>query len=160
MTAGRISSSLPFIKKNAVQALTKEYKTTPDAIKGISSSLMAAYKDNKDQNLVREAIIEVQRIYSQNFFPEMKVNWRTYPNNLGHTIFPGCYRCHDGQHTSSDGRTISHDCNACHTIIAEGSGEKPTTISPEGLEFQHPVDIGDVWKEINCSECHTGSLTE
>ena len=70
------------------------------------------------------AVAEVQKIYSQNFFPEMKVNWRAYPNNIGHTIFPGCYRCHDGKHKSAEGKVITHDCKACHTIISQGNGEK------------------------------------
>jgi hypothetical protein len=27
--------------------------------------------------------------------------------------------------------------------------------SDKSLEFQHPVDIGEAWKEGNCSECHS-----
>ena len=34
----------------------------------------------------------------------MKVTWGTYPNNIGHNNFPGCFRCHDGNHTSKDGQ--------------------------------------------------------
>ena len=26
----------------------------------------------------------------------------------------------------------------------------------KGLEFQHPEDIGDTWKETGCYECHSG----
>jgi hypothetical protein len=86
----------------------------------------------------------------------MKVNWLAYPNNIGHSIFPGCYRCHDGKHVSDTGKAISHDCNSCHTIIAQGPDSKSGTINIGGLEFVHPVDIGDMWKETNCTECHTG----
>ena len=28
----------------------------------------------------------------------MKVKWATYPNNIGHTFFNGCFRCHDDNH--------------------------------------------------------------
>jgi hypothetical protein len=156
MSTGRIKTSLPFIKKNAVDILTAEYKTTPEAMKKIEASMREMYKDFGDKKLVQETTKQIQKIYSQNFFPEMKVNWKVYPNNIGHTLFPGCYRCHDGQHVSSDGQVISHDCRSCHTIIAQGNGEKLKSIAPEGLEFEHPVDIGDVWKEMNCAECHTG----
>ena len=91
----------------------------------------------------------------------MKVNWKAYPNNIGHSIFPGCYRCHDGKHVNSAGTAISHDCNSCHIIIGQGKEDgKSDQISPQGLEFEHPVDIGEMWKEMNCTECHTGSLTE
>jgi nitrate/TMAO reductase-like tetraheme cytochrome c subunit len=148
MATGRISPKIPNIKKLAVEALTAEYATTGEAMQKIAEKVPA------------EAVAEVQKIYRQNFFPSMKVNWRVYPNNIGHTIFPGCYRCHDGKHKSADGRVISHDCNACHTILAQGRGEQLQQISAAGFEFQHPTDIADMWKEINCAECHTGALTQ
>ena len=156
MGTGHLDTSIPFIKMNAVEVLTVEYKSSSEALKKIEASMLEKYKDFPDKTKVQKAVKEVQRIYSQNFFPEMKVDWRSYPNNVGHTIYPGCYRCHDGKHASSEGKIISHNCTSCHTIIAQGNEEPPKTISPEGLEFEHPVDIGDVWKEMNCSECHTG----
>jgi len=39
----------------------------------------------------------VKRVYHQNFFPEMRVSWQAYPDNIGHKEFPGCFRCHDGK---------------------------------------------------------------
>ncbi|MCP5120739.1 MAG: hypothetical protein GY953_58850 [bacterium] len=51
-------------------------------------------------------------------FPEMEVDWGTYPDHIGHTDFPGCFRCHDDMHNSSDGKTINQDCSACHEILA------------------------------------------
>lgn len=147
MATGRIDPKLPSVKKNAVEALTGDYKTSEEALQKIAAKL-------KDYDA--KTVAEVQTIYSQNFFPEMNVNWRKYPNNIGHTIFPGCYRCHDGKHKSAEGKVVAHDCNSCHTIIAQGSGDKLASISPQGLEFQHPSDIGDLWKEMNCAECHNG----
>ena len=146
LRTGRIDPKLPNVKKLAVEALTAEYKTTDEALKGIAAKVPAA------------AVAEVQKIYQENFFPEMKVSWRQYPNNIGHTIFPGCYRCHDGKHKSPDGKVISHDCNTCHAIIAQGSSEQSKQVNAAGFEFQHPVDIGDMWKEQNCAECHNGGL--
>jgi hypothetical protein len=32
--------------------------------------------------------------------------------------------------------------------------DKDLRISLDGVKYQHPVDIGDAWKEMNCSECH------
>jgi cytochrome c2 len=55
-------------------------------------------------------------LFERNIFPEMKVSWGTYPNNLGHTVFPGCFRCHDDNHRTEDGKVISQDCGLCHTI--------------------------------------------
>jgi cytochrome c2 len=147
MATGRIDPKIPYVKKLAVEALTAEYRTTEEAMQKIAETVPAA------------AASEVQKIYKANFFPEMKVNWRAYPNNIGHTIFPGCYRCHDGKHKSADGQTISHDCKSCHIILAQGRGDQLGKISADGLEFEHPTDIADMWKEMNCAECHTGALT-
>jgi hypothetical protein len=32
--------------------------------------------------------------------------------------YPGCFRCHDGSHTSKDGKTLSNDCSLCHNLLA------------------------------------------
>ena len=37
---------------------------------------------------IRKAGAQIAAIYNENAFPELKVTWGTYPNNLGHTI-PG-----------------------------------------------------------------------
>jgi hypothetical protein len=156
MSTGRISTDLPYIKRTATAILTSEYETTAMALTVIEDSLAAEYSDWENPAEVTEATNAVQAIYQDNFFPEMKVDWQVYPDNLGHTIFPGCYRCHDGQHVSSQGEVISKDCNSCHIIIAQGNGEAAETISADGLEFQHPIDISEMWKMVNCAECHTG----
>ncbi|MDZ7292131.1 MAG: hypothetical protein ONB44_19835 [candidate division KSB1 bacterium] len=96
----------------------------------------------------------VQDIYLKNNFPFMKSSWRVYPNHIGHYLSAGCYRCHDGKHQSTDGRKITHDCNACHLIIAQGDGVTVDETNLRGLEFKHPIDIGDAWKETSCHECH------
>ena len=62
-------------------------------------------------------------IYDGNVFPAMGVNWGTYPNNLGHMDFPGCFRCHDGNHKSGE-KEITQDCNTCHSLLAMEE-EKP-----------------------------------
>ena len=47
----------------------------------------------------------VKGIYLHHVFPDMKVTWGTHPNNIGHEDSVGCFRCHDGSHSSADGRT-------------------------------------------------------
>jgi hypothetical protein len=59
-------------------------------------------------------------IYQRNVFPDLKVTWGTYPNNLGHTDDPGCFRCHDASHLTADKKTITQDCNACHQARGDG----------------------------------------
>jgi hypothetical protein len=51
-------------------------------------------------------------IYNRNVFPHLNVTWGTYPNNLGHTDAPGCFRCHE------DTKQIANDCNLCHQMVA------------------------------------------
>ncbi len=123
MNEGRISTTLPFIKKKAVEALRAEYPSREVAGERISAALTEfyrtsypqVYKDHRTQ--VEAAADNVTRIYLRNIFPEMRVTWGTHPNNLGHQDFPGCFRCHDGSHTSSDGRVIKNDCDTCHNIL-------------------------------------------
>ncbi len=124
MSEGRISASLPFIKKKAVEVLRVDYPDRDSAAKRIVDELDGFYREQypdvyRDKRaLVEAAGASVKAIYLRNVFPEMKVAWGTYPNNIGHEDFPGCFRCHDDKHKSADGKTISQDCSACHAILA------------------------------------------
>jgi hypothetical protein len=119
---GEISRDLPFARREAVEALKAEYPDRATAERQIDqriktfygqnyASLVPAHGANID-NLVRAA----QRLYARNVFPAMKVTWGTHINNLGHMDFPGCFRCHDDQHKTADGRVIKQDCELCHEI--------------------------------------------
>jgi hypothetical protein len=57
-------------------------------------------------------------IYNRNVFPDLNVTWGTYPDNLGHTDFPGCFRCHDERKQSGSDQTLTQDCSACHEMLA------------------------------------------
>ncbi len=117
LDSGVISPSLPYIKKVAVEALRKVYKSQDDAAAGIKAAIEGYYKTG-DRAMIDRATRAVIAIYDRNVFPQMKVTWGSYPNNLGHMDFPGCFRCHDGTHVSSDGRTIPNDCDTCHRTLA------------------------------------------
>jgi hypothetical protein len=107
---------------------------------------------------VREAIAGVQEIFGYNIFPEMGVSWAAYPDNIGHFTDPGCMRCHDGSLESEDGVAISRECRTCHLILSQGSGENTEfSTSREGLDFRHPEDIDEEWRETGCYECHDGT---
>jgi hypothetical protein len=82
----------------------------------------------------------------------MKTNWQTHPNNIGHLYFAGCFRCHDGDHVSKDGKVITNNCNVCHTMIYDSAGppEKNVKTGP----FQHPVDLGGLAEKHKCEFCH------
>jgi cytochrome c2 len=96
----------------------------------------------------------VQRLYETNVFPEMKTDWRSHPNNIGHLYFPGCARCHDGEHVSAEGTPVRSECEICHTILKQTEGGKRVAVA-RGQSFRHPVEIGDL-SAAACSACHTG----
>jgi nitrate/TMAO reductase-like tetraheme cytochrome c subunit len=158
----RLDASLPFIKQEAVTVLTANYATTDEAQRGIAKGLDDFYESRypdvaKSKQLeIRNAVAEVQQIFQHTTFPEMKLNWQTHPNNLGHYYFGGCFRCHDGQHVSADGRVISRDCNQCHSVMSQTEGTTNVMAAP-GQTFQHPVDLGDL-TQVNCADCHTGGV--
>jgi hypothetical protein len=160
LLAKRIDVSLPYIKQQGVTALTAKYATTEEAVEGIAKAIESFYESKypdltKSKELeIRNAVKELQRIYRDTTFPEMKVDWRTHPNNIGHFYFNGCFRCHDGQHVSADGQVISKDCQACHVVLSQSESEQ-TMSSVSGVPFKHPIDLGDL-TQVNCSDCHTG----
>ncbi len=157
--SGRIDPGLPYLKKTAVELLSKSYKTNAEAFKAIADGITGYYAQNypavsvsKSAEL-KKAVQEVQGIYSRNFFPEMKTQWNTHPDNIGHFYSPGCFRCHDGKHKSADGRVISKDCNLCHRVLDQKQENIPA--GKKVTDFVHPADIGDALTTTNCSECHT-----
>jgi hypothetical protein len=163
ISGGFISADLPGIKRRAVEAMTAGYESDEVALRGIANFITNEYKAghpdfyNQNRSKIDKAILAIQQAYSQNIFPYMNVDWSKYPNNIGHFTYPGCMRCHEGLHKSEEGLVISHDCNACHSILSQGfAGEVVHAETQEGLEFKHPEDIFEAWKEMGCYECHTG----
>lgn len=124
LASGEISASLPFVKKKGVELLKQNYANHAEAAARIPTALAEFYQQSypgvyeKQGPDISKAAQALVAIYSRNVFPQMKVTWGTYPNNIGHTDFTGCFRCHDNQHTSADGRTIPQDCSTCHNLLA------------------------------------------
>jgi len=144
LALGEIAAGLPYIKKKSVELLKANYATSAEAAAKLQPALAAFYQQNypdlyaaRSQE-IHQAGEAVLAIYNRNVFPELKVTWGTYQNNLGHTDFPGCLRCHDGSHTTTDGKTITQDCNTCHEPLAMDEA------SPEVLKT---LGIADrIWK--------------
>lgn len=155
MASGALSTSLPNIKRSAVQALMqKDIKTADLAPQKIADFLTAKYKDSP---ALPATIAEVQRIYSQTIFPERKADWRIYPTNIGHKDWPGCFRCHDDKHKTAAGETVrASDCTSCHAIIAQGKGTDLAAMNPAGLVFKHPG--GEYDADLTCTDCHNGGI--
>lgn len=162
MAINTIDPALPFIKQQGVQVLTADYKKSDEARAAIADKVNAFYRDKYPQvassrpEAVAAAVTELQRIYSTTFFPEMKVNWQTHPNNIGHFYSTGCFRCHDGNHVSKEGKVISKDCNSCHSLAAQEEGKERLAAIPN-QSFKHPIDLGDM-TAVNCADCHSGGV--
>lgn len=124
---GSIPRELPFIKRQAVEVVSAKYPDSKTAKEAIASSLTTWYQANQatlvaaNPELLAKAIAGVQEAYAQNVFPEMNIGWGTYVTQIGHgeEFDHGCFRCHDDQHKSADGKVISGDCNTCHTLLAQ-----------------------------------------
>jgi len=160
---GRLDRRLPYLKREAIRLLAASYPSEKDAQAAILTGLAdfyqreypAVYRDKAVA--IQHATAELQRIYARNVFPDMRVDWRAHPNHIGHLNAQGCFRCHDGLHKSRDGTVVTKDCNACHTILAQGPPEDVATKKLEAQPFRHPVDVGMDVSELACSDCHTGT---
>lgn len=124
MVHGSPSRTLPYVHKEGLALIQGKYRSQAEAGRKITDALEGYYKTNypsvwtSERATVESAAKSLVNIYDQNVFPQMKVTWGTYPNNIGHMDYPGCFRCHDGMHTAKNGKTIPNDCTTCHNIIA------------------------------------------
>ena len=129
LVTGDIPTSIPYIKRQALEVITKKYDSTEEAKNTIATELRAWYKENypdlveNNAPLLEQAIKGVQQAFTENCFPEMRIYWNTYKNFLGHRDDSGCFRCHDDEHETEAGETISQDCDLCHVILAEDEAE-------------------------------------
>jgi nitrate/TMAO reductase-like tetraheme cytochrome c subunit len=171
MTDGRIDPSLPQIKLQSMNILTAGYPTL-DAADAAAASLHDFYRLNYPEvadakaTEIDEAVDEVQLIYRLAATPEMKVTALTYPDNVGHTDFPGCFRCHDGAHFKVvDGavstQAIPFKCDTCHTFPQIGEvtslpmGEAPETHDDGLWVFNHgQVAPAEDPGGTSCGVCH------
>ncbi len=139
MASGFVSPELPFMRKKAVELLKADYSDRETARRRIMDGVTSFYRANypsvydSRRALVERSAENVANIYLRNVFPAMKMNWGVHPNNLGHNDSPGCFRCHDGSHVSSDGQAISNDCSACHDLLAVEE-QNPKILSDLGVK--------------------------
>ena len=140
MAEGAVSPDLPWVHKEGLQLLKANYATEEEASTQIPLQLAAFYRSQNPDVLatkaaaVKSAGDELVTLYSQNVFPYMKVTWGTHPNHIGHMAYPGCFRCHDGDHATGDGKTtITQDCAACHNLLAVDEA-KPKVLADLGIQ--------------------------
>ena len=173
LSVGTIDPSLPYIKREGMRILWSSFPDDEAADAEIDR-LADFYRLNyPDVYATKGAQIATAQdhlkvLYRLSATPPMQVTAATYPNNIGHTDWPGCFRCHDGAHLKVvDGvatkETIPSTCSTCHTFPQIGPavaslplGEPPSTHTDDRLwVFNHKnvaisVDPGGQ----SCGECH------
>ncbi len=139
MAEGAVSPELPWVHKEGLELLKAAYASEAEARAKIPQQLAAFYRAQHPEVLPAKAALvqsagdELATLYSQNVFPFMKVTWGTHPNHIGHMSYPGCFRCHDGDHAAKDGTSITQDCAACHNLLVVDEA-KPKVLSDLGIQ--------------------------
>jgi len=164
LDVGRVDRTLPFIKREGVRLLAKDYPDRETIERTIGAELTAFYQKQypdvweQRRASVNQAVDVLRDISRRTIFPAMNVDWRTYPDNIGHKIVKGCFRCHDGRHVNEQGTPISTDCHTCHTFQTPTDKNDPSMIR-EG-EFIHPLPLEGVHQRLLCSQCHDGGMAK
>ncbi len=167
-----IDPTLPYIKREAMRILWSDFPTTSaadaeiDQLRGFYElrypDIVAGHAES-----INNAVAELKVLYALTSTPEMRVTARTYPDNLGHTDFAGCFRCHDGGHYlvkngAVTKTAIPSSCDTCHTFpqIGGAIASLPLGIPPDTHDdrlwvFSHRlVATSEDPGAISCGECH------
>jgi len=125
LTQGTIDSSLPFIKREGLNALDPPNSSLAEAIAKVEA-IKDFYRTSypliygEKWRTIEDAIEELKEIARLTTFPDMKVSWKTYIDNIAHQESSGCMRCHGKLvATTGDqkGKVIDSGCESCHHIL-------------------------------------------
>jgi nitrate/TMAO reductase-like tetraheme cytochrome c subunit len=168
LALGKVSKDIPELRKKGIETLRVEYKIHAEGESAIAA-LDKYYQDNYSDyysgntDKITSAIAVLQKIYADSVFIDQKVDWNTYPTNVGHIDSPGCFRCHDGKHLDAKEEAIRLECNICHSIpIVSGSKDLVTRIEINSGGVEPDSHINPNWISLHnnsinqtCSQCHT-----
>jgi hypothetical protein len=135
---GRIDRDLPFIRREAVAAISAGYPSLAAAEEGVRAHLEGFYRRSYTTQAgawhgqIDTTVAVLQEIYGRNVHHGMSIDWGAYPSLLGHTQSPGCFRCHTRELQDADGKWISDDCTLCHSILANQE--------PQPFAYLQPAD--------------------
>jgi hypothetical protein len=139
LSDGRIDRSLPFVRREALKAITATYASRSAAESGIRAVLEGFYEKQAPtvwaakKDAVLAAAAALAESWGRNVWPNMNITWGTYPSFLGHQETTGCWRCHDEKHVDSAGKSITQDCDNCHAVLADGE-TSPAILKELGQE--------------------------
>jgi nitrate/TMAO reductase-like tetraheme cytochrome c subunit len=162
----QIDANVPQIKMLGEVTLSKKYANTEEGLQAIDA-LDTWYQENapdfyaENQGTVRNTIEALKEIFTVTVFPDMGIGWQTHPSNAGHREFPGCFRCHDGKHTSAEGKTVRLECNICHSVpeVVEAAQAAPVLSIDKPGEPESHLDSNWIARhrfkfDETCATCH------
>jgi len=131
LSSKKINPNIPGIREDAFTVLTTKYADRAEAEKKIASDLLVLQSKRDPKNVkkykedIKAAGSYLVKGYLGNVWPKMNIFWGTYQNRLGHKSEDygnykyassdyGCFRCHDDEHETNSGKTISQNCDFCH----------------------------------------------
>lgn len=178
---GKISQSLPYIKREGVARIGKSYKSIGEANRGIeglrrvyAAKYPLVWRTHRQQ--VNRAVDQLKLLYQLVATPEMKSVAADYPNDFGHQSGPGCFRCHDGAHfeVGPKGRLLNKvipwACTTCHTFPQAGRTLSSVSLLGEPADhrsklwvFNHKYDPGSLEASSEssfCANCHSSGAAK
>lgn len=156
MALGRIDTSLPYIKREALKILepiSPSLDVAYSKVEALADFYRTFYPTiyQQKRTAIDAAITEIKELALLTTFPEMRVDWQTHLDNVGHSRSPGCFRCHGKLVAgvgSSQGVAVSSDCNKCHYNPGPEGPLKPAVAIPHST-----VGLED------CLSCHGPTAT-
>lgn len=120
----KLNPEIPGIREDSLTVLQQEYASRDEAREKIVQNLLALQAERHGAAFVAEnerTLIEsgayLLDAYMDNVWPRMDVTWGTYKEHNGHQYEDegyGCFRCHNDEHETEFGKTISQSCDLCH----------------------------------------------
>jgi hypothetical protein len=166
MADGRLSTDLPYAKKDMLDLLTADYASQDEALEAVASmreQYEAAYPEAAAQypEEIEQAQQLAEEFVKRLVFEEPGVTWESFPDNNKHRDFPGCFRCHDGKHLSEEGESIRLHCNICHGVPETVSGDARPPQMPLAYVQEPPSHLETNFMADhrfqangNCEDCH------
>lgn len=174
--AGELNPELPYVKSYILKLLETPVDSKEDALEKVShayedyaaqypgsvTSYPEASADAKEFIEERQEFLADLMVSSE--FPTAEdVTWKSFPDNLGHKNFPGCFRCHGGRMQTAEATPIPVNCSTCHAVPLVTQDDKIPAYYLALLDQKKPKNHTrpdwmskhmDYQGEKRCAACH------
>lgn len=174
--SGELNPKLPYVKEYILTLLDTPVTSQEDAMEKVDKAYenyAQAYPDAATdypaETEQARAFIEQRKKFLADLmvsseFPEAEhVTWKSFPDNLGHKDFPGCFRCHGGDLQNTAGEPIPVNCSTCHSLPLVTKRDKIPDYYLALLDLKKPKNHrspdwmakhSDHLGEEGCESCH------